>query len=93
MSEHQVGKIAFGSSGTQVFEIKVPPFAAGPWQLMKYAPRDGTTVLLEWDGGGEFAIGFWDTGGKPKDKKSWILPDFEEGLSDSNFQRFALIIR
>lgn len=89
-----IGKIVFGpgTPGQPKITIEaVPPSAAGPWQPMKDAPRDGTTVLLEWNGGGDWSIGFWDTGGKPKDKKSWILPDFEEGLSDSNFSRFALI--
>jgi hypothetical protein len=89
VTDQQVGKISFGSCGTQVVEIKIPPSATGPWRPMSEAPKDGKTLLLEWSGGGSYSVGFWDE--DTPENNGWVIEGFEDYLDDSDFQRFALI--
>jgi hypothetical protein len=94
MTDPKVGNVTFGpwrpidpeEIGKQ---FSLPPSATGPWQPISQAPKDGTQILLEWNGGASYSVGFWDI--DADEKSGWVLEGFEHYLPDSNFQRFALI--
>jgi len=64
--------------------------AAGPWKPMDTATKDGTEVLLEWNGGGAYSLGHWDSD-LDGSNSGWFVEGIEEPLSDDNFNCFAVV--
>jgi len=93
MTDPKVGNITFSLSPINLEEIgkqfALLPSATGPWQPISKAPKDGTQILLEWNGGASYSVGFWDI--DTDEKSGWVLEGFQSYLSDSDFQCFALI--